>query len=94
MRNGMTERQGIYVVIENNSKLPNVISDAVPLYSKRSTDIGLTLRTFLRLKDPYPSKCSDSYPKLYQNMTLHGTFESARFRNTLTWDILNSSCLP
>ena len=75
MRNGMTDKQGIYVVIENNGQLPNVISESIPLYPQSSTDLGLTVKNIIRLKKPYPSKCIDQYPDIYRNMTLNGKFD-------------------
>ena len=75
MRNGMTEKQGINVVIDDSSKLPNVISEHMPLYPHSSTDIGLTIRNILRLEAPYPSDCRDEYPEMYKNMTSSGKFD-------------------
>ena len=75
MRNGMTEKQGIYVVIGNSGQLPNIVSESLPLYPKSSTELGLTVRNIARLEDPYPSKCADEYPAKYQNMTLNGNFD-------------------
>ena len=75
MRNGMTEKQGVNVVIEDSSKLPNVISEHIPLYPMSSTDVGLTVRNIVRLKDPYLSNCTDKYPDMYKNMTSNGKFD-------------------
>ena len=75
MRNGMTEKQGIYVVIGNSGQLPNIVSESLPLSPKSSTELGLTVTNIARLEDPYPSKCADEYPARYQNMTLNGKFD-------------------
>merc|ERR1719322_1391859 len=44
MRNGMTEKQGVGLVIEEDTRLPNVVSEHIPLYPHSSTYIALTER--------------------------------------------------
>ena len=96
MRNGMTTRQGIYVVIENNTKLPNTISEAVPLYPKSSTELGLTLKKLLRLKEPYPSKCIDNYPEMFKNTAVAGnlnfTYSEKTCRSMCSNFFINKFC--
>ena len=75
MRNGMTEKQGIGLVIEEVSRLPNVVSEHIPLYPHSSTYVAMTERNIMRLKAPYPSNCTTSYPEMYKNMTSEGKFD-------------------
>ena len=75
MRNGMTEKQGVGLVIEEDTRLPNVVSEHIPLYPHSSTYIAMTERNILRLKSPYPSHCTSEYPEKYKNMTKTGEFD-------------------
>ena len=75
MRNGMTEKQGIGLIIEEDTRLPSAISEHIPLYPHSSTFVALTEKNFLRLESPYPSNCTTKYPERYINMTAHGDFD-------------------
>ena len=75
MRNGMTEKQGVGLIIEEDSRTPSVVSEHIPLYPHSSTFVALTERNILRLKSPYPSNCSDHYPDRYKNLTENGEYD-------------------
>ena len=75
MRNGMTEKQGISLTIEENSKLPNVVSEHIQLNPHTSSYIALSEKNILRLKKPYPSDCITTFPDKYKNLTTSGEFE-------------------
>ena len=75
MRNGMTEKQGIGLIIEEDSRLPSAVSEHIPLYPHSSTFVALTEKNFIRLKSPYPSNCTTMYPEMLKNMTAGGEFD-------------------
>ena len=77
MRNGMTEKQGVGLIIEEDSRLPSAVSEHIPLYPHSSTFVALMEKNFLRLKSPYPSKCKTVYPEIFKNMTAGGDFDYA-----------------
>ena len=82
MRNGMTHRQGINLVIEESSRIPNIVSEHIPLYPHSSTHVAITEKNIFRLTEPYPSKCTNTYPEKYKNMTTNGAFEYAYSEKT------------
>ena len=61
-RNGMTEHEGISLVIHNKTSPPELDNKAINIRTNTRTDIGIGLRTVQRKKAPYTSKCIDSYP--------------------------------
>ena len=91
MRNGMTEKQGVALVIEKDSNLPNVVSEHIPLYPHSSTFVGLVEKNIRRLKSPYPSNCTTTYPERYKTMTKNGEFH---FRYRRRWNLHRVCSFP
>ena len=65
MRNGLSEQQGINVVVENNTKQPAVVTGATLIYPGAATMIGLTTTVYSRLEHPFESNCTAKFPPEY-----------------------------
>ena len=61
MRNGINKGSGAYIVIENSTKIPNIVSSAISVTPGFETNIGLQARKLLRLPKPYKSSCTHRY---------------------------------
>ena len=61
MRNGLTESNGIHIVIEDNNKSPSILSNGISIRSGTETNIGLKITNISRLQSPYSSECTDTY---------------------------------
>ena len=53
MRNGINKGTGAYIAIENNTKIPSIVSSAISVMTGTETNIGLQTRRLLRLPTPY-----------------------------------------
>ena len=61
MRNGLTESNGIHIVIEDSQKSPSILSNGISIQPGTETNIGLKVTTLSRLKSPFSSECTDQY---------------------------------
>ena len=61
MRNGINKGTGAYIAIENNTKIPSIVSSAISVMTGTETNIGLQTRRLLRLPKPYKSNCTNKY---------------------------------
>ena len=61
MRNGINQRSGIHVVIEDNTKNPSIVSKGISVMPGTETNIGLQRSTVLRLPPPFNSSCTNVY---------------------------------
>ena len=62
MRNGMTASKGAWIIVENNTKPPNIVSEGMPLRIGTETNIALSTEVLERLKHPYQSNCTTFWP--------------------------------
>ena len=61
MRNGINQRSGVHIVIENNTKIPSLVSKGLSVMPGTETNIGLTLKKVQRLRNPYKSNCTNNF---------------------------------
>ena len=61
MRNGINQRSGAHIVIENNTKIPSIVSKGLSVMPGTETNIGLTSKKIRRLRKPYKSNCTDEF---------------------------------
>ena len=61
MRNGINKGSGAYIVIENGTKIPSIVSSAISVMPGAETNIGLQTRRLLRLPKPFKSNCTSHY---------------------------------
>ena len=95
MQNGLTEGQGVRVVIENSTKIPFIVSEGVNVPPRTSTNIGLVETKHIRMTDPYPSNCSSIYPaeyEVYENFTKHSTYSSSMCRHLCYMHFIMAYC--
>jgi hypothetical protein len=64
LRNGLSENEGVLVLIHNNTSPPNLESNTIKLRPETSADIVITVKTIARQKAPYSSRCQNSYPNV------------------------------
>ena len=84
MQSGITEGQGIRVIVENSTKIPFIVSEGINVHPRTATNIGLNEGKHNRLPGPYPSNCSESYPpqlEAYKNFTKHSKYSSGLCKN-------------
>lgn len=60
MRNGLTHERGGHIVIEGNTKLPNVVSKGISVNTATQTMIALQTVNIVRLPSPYASECVET----------------------------------
>ena len=61
MRNGINQRSGAHIVIENNTKIPSIVSRGLSVMPGTETNIGLTSKKIRRLRQPFKSNCTDEF---------------------------------
>ena len=61
MQNGINQRTGVHIVIENTTKTPSIVSKGISVMPGMETNIGLQTTKILRLKEPFKSNCTDDY---------------------------------
>ena len=61
MRNGINQRSGVHIVIENNTKIPSLVSKGLSVMPGTETNIALTSKRIRRLRQPYKSNCTDEF---------------------------------
>lgn len=61
MQNGINQRSGVHIVIENNTKTPSIVSKGISVMPGTETNIGLQTTKILRLSTPFKSNCTNSY---------------------------------
>lgn len=84
MQSGVTQGNGIRIIVENSTKIPFMISEGINVHPRTSTNIGIIEGKHTRLPGPYPSNCSESYPaefKVYENFTRYSKYSSGLCRN-------------
>ena len=62
LRNDLTPTDGIYLLIHNTSESPDLDSKLIRIRPQTLTSIGLSLKNLDRLKSPYTSDCTDTFP--------------------------------
>ena len=60
MRNGINEKSGAHIVVEDNKKSPSM-SRGIDAMPNTETNIGLKKHVLKRLEDPYQSNCTVEY---------------------------------
>ena len=60
MRNGINEKSGAHIVVEENKKSPSM-SRGIDAMPNTETNIGLKKHVVKRLGDPYQSNCTNDY---------------------------------
>ena len=61
MRNGINKRSGAHIVIENNTKIPSIVSKGLSLMPGTETNVGLTSKKIQRLQQPFKSNCTNEF---------------------------------
>ena len=61
MRNSINQRSGAHIVIENNTKIPSIVSKGLSVMPGAETNIGVTSKKIQRLKRPYKSNCTNNF---------------------------------
>ena len=84
MRNGLTEANGIHIVIEDSKKSPSIISNGISVQPGTETNIGLKMSKISRLKAPFESSCLESYESDRINVTFLNKFEYSS-KNCKSW---------
>ena len=95
MQSGITEGQGVRVIVENSTKIPFIVSEGINVHPRTSTNIGLNEGKHQRLPSPYPSNCSETYPpqlKQYQNFTKYSEYSSGLCKNLCYVNIGFQAC--
>ena len=67
-RNGLTEDEGISLMIHNKTIPPNIESNTIKLRPETSTDVIVTVKSMERQQAPYSSQCQNSYPDSLTNV--------------------------
>ena len=65
MRNGLTDWTGASITLFDNDGTPEMNSNSIPLHPGMVTKIGVKRRTYRTVyhKEPYISKCTDTWEK-------------------------------
>ena len=84
MRNGLTEANGIHIVIEDSRKSPSIISNGISVQPGTETNIGLKMSKISRLKTPFESSCIEDYKSKLFNVTFLNRFEYSS-KNCKSW---------
>ena len=61
MQNGINKRSGAHIAIENNTKIPSIVSKGLSVMPGTEANIGLTSKKILRLSTPYKSNCTNHF---------------------------------
>ena len=61
MRNGINKRSGAHIVIENNTKIPSIVSKGISVMPGTEANIGLTSNKISRLTRPWKSNCTNYF---------------------------------
>ena len=61
MRNGINQRSGIHLVVEDNTKNPSIVSKGISVMPGTETNIGLQGKELMRLASPFKSNCTTEY---------------------------------
>ena len=67
MRNGINKRSGAHIVIENNTKIPSIVSKGLSLMPGTETNVGLTSKKIQRLRQPFKSNCTNEFEAVRVN---------------------------
>ena len=85
MRNGLTESNGMHIVIEDSRKSPSILSNGISIQPGTETNIGLKVTTLSRLKSPFSSECTDQYQgEEMKNINFLTSFEYSS-KNCKSW---------
>ena len=57
----MNQRSGVHIAIENNTKIPSLVSKGLSVMPGTETNIALTSKKIRRLRQPYKSNCTDVF---------------------------------
>ena len=61
MQNRINQGSGVHVVIENDTKIPSIVSKGISVVPGAETHIGLQTTKILRLEAPFKSNCTRRY---------------------------------
>ena len=64
MRNGLSAKEGLYVVIDNPWTPPNIPSGYMTISPGTETNIAVQKTIVQRQKAPYPANCSAEFPDI------------------------------
>ena len=95
MQNGLTENQGVRVTIENNTKIPFIVSEGINIMPRTSTNVALVESQHARLKEPFSSNCSDAFSAEYNdyiNFTFNTAYSSSMCRHLCYMDYMVKNC--
>ena len=61
MQNGINERSGVFLAIEDNKKHPSIVSKVVSVMPGTETNIALQGKEIKRMRSPFESNCTNEY---------------------------------
>ena len=61
MQNGINERSGVFLAIEDNKKHPSIVSKVVSVMPGTETNIALQGKEIERMRSPFESNCTAEY---------------------------------
>ena len=94
LRNGLTQNEGLAVVIHSPRMVPLVSNSAINVKPNTATSIELGFKSVHRQANPYPSNCSDTW-KLSSYSDIHDdeiSYQTNLCLSKCTSDLIQKTC--